>query len=123
MVRLILYCILSLFLCSASAKERGTLTSNGKKEILIQDSEKASTRSSNFIRLIQEDSKLEAFFYDDLGSISINIYNNFGSCIYQTDIDTNMKKHVYINLSSCNKGNYRITFTTDKDTLYGNFQL
>lgn len=123
MVRLILYCILSLFLCSASAKERGALTSNGKREILIKDPLKPSTRSSDFIRLIQEDSKLEAFFYDDLGSISINIYNNFGSCIYQTDIDTNMKKHIYINLSSYNKGNYRIIFTTDRNTFYGNFQL
>lgn len=123
MVKLILYCILSLFLCSASAKECNALSSNSKREILIKDLSKPSTRSSDFIRLIQEDSKLEAFFYDDLGSISINIYNNFGSCIYQTDIDTNIKKHIYINLSSYNKGNYRIIFTTDKDTLYGEFEL
>lgn len=124
MVRFISYCILSLFLCSTSAKEHDILSGNSKKKIIVEDLSKPSTRAGDFIRLLQEDSRIEAFFYYDIGLINISIYDNkSGVCVYQADVDTNTEEHVFIDLSFCNKGKYKIILTIDKNTLYGEFEL
>lgn len=65
MVRLILILILSLSLYSANEGEWGVMENNGRKEIIVHDPFKPSTRSGDLIRLFQNATKLEAFFYDD----------------------------------------------------------
>ncbi len=83
-----------------------------------------STRTPlELIGLYQEDAKLEAFFYETLGSTQITVHNGSGMCVYHTVIDAKAEEHTVIDLSLCLKGSYKITFTTDKNSFVGEFKL
>lgn len=123
MVKLFSVIILSLSLCSTTTGDWSTFINNSKKEVIMQSVKKPSTRSGDLIRLFQDGSKLETFFYDDLGVTQIVVYNSSGECVYQTFTDTNMENHVILDLYFCSKGSYKITFITDKNSFIGDFQL
>lgn len=125
MAKLIPILILSFSLCSSYARESTVSGSASfKKTILIKDYHKGSTRTPlELIGLYQEDTKLEAFFYDDLGSTQITVYNGSGMCVYHTVIDAKAEEHTVIDLSLCPKGSYKITFTTDNSSYHGDFKL
>lgn len=123
MVKLFSVIILSLSLCSTSTGDWSTFINNSKKEVIMQSVKKPSTRSGDLIRLFQDGTNLKAFFYDALGLMHIAVYNTSNVCVYQTAVDTNMENHSVLDLSFCSKGNYTITFTTDKDSFVGEFEI
>jgi hypothetical protein len=118
MVKLFSVIILSLSLCSTSTGDWSTFINNSKKEVIMQSVKKPSTRSGDLIRLFQDGSKLETFFYDDLGVTQIVVYNSSGECVYQTFTDTNMENHFILDLYLCNEGSYNnglLTLDNQKD--------
>lgn len=124
MVKLISILILSLFSYPISTEGYDVLKNiPTKKRIIVLDYPKGSTRSGDLIRIFQDDTKLEAFFYNSCGLIQIAIYSSTGICIYQTALDTDMESHIKIDLASYNKGNYKIILMIDKSSLSGEFQL
>lgn len=126
MAKLISILILSFIFSSAYAGESNTFTRNAKdrKEVPIINLKAPLTRSSvELVRLFQDDAKLEAFFYDALGSTQITVYNHYNMCVYHTVIDTKAEERTVIDLSLYPKGSYKITFTTDKNSFCGEFKL
>lgn len=123
MTKLISILILSLSLISIGERQIINNQNNKKREIEIKGASIPSTRSGDLIRIFQNDTKLEAFFYNSCGLIQITICSITGSCIYQTALDTDIESHIKIDLASYNKGNYKIILTIDKSSLSGEFQL
>ncbi|WP_071147084.1 DUF3244 domain-containing protein [Bacteroides ihuae] len=124
MKKLVLTIFLSLF-CFSSICEASGVISNSSKKISLETASVPSTRSpvSLPISLSQDETELEAVFWDNIGIVCITISDASGAVVYQDIVDTSVKNQTNINLSSLVSGNYTILFTYLDNRVYGEIEI
>jgi len=69
-------------------------------------------------------SELDIDFLSDVGSIDVVVYDEAVNVVYQKTVDTNTEKHLSIDISAWEEGNYTIRFINSEDRfMYGEFEV
>lgn len=76
------------------------------------------------IILMQYSTHLDATFQNNLGYITIQIFDEMNNLVYQNQINTSTEGHLLINIQNLISGNYTIKFiNVQNKSMSGNFVI
>jgi len=88
------------------------------------ESSAKSTIPRQLVNVLQDDTALNVSFIENLGNLSVSVYDENGSCVYQSNVNTNVSHSLFVNTVSFEDGEYTICVTDSfGGYLIGSFTL